>query len=205
MTTLCPNGSYAQMNYLFNVTRQRLFIGHGQVLQPVRTITSCVVRPRTHSVKSEEWCRWSIVGFGTVLRIFFFFPDKRALCNTVYGTASVPSCDTWGLTHVWGQDSGLIDSDASAPTSQSISCLLSLLEYDKETDTGATSVGQIWKCPSLLLTILWYIRQNALELALDHRSPSPKGFPDGSADPRITSGAQAKLRHTFSFPHASPS
>lgn len=49
-----------------------------------------------------------------------FFPraDKRALCNTVYDTASVPSCDTRGLTHVWGQDSGLIDSDASALTLQ---------------------------------------------------------------------------------------
>lgn len=109
MTTLCPNGSYGEMNYLFNVTRQRLFIGHGQVLQPVRTITSCVVWPQTHSVKSElKYCG---LWHGTA---HFFFPraDKRALCNTVYDTASVPSCDTWGLTHVWGQ--GLSDSDASA-------------------------------------------------------------------------------------------
>lgn len=85
----------------------------------------------------------------------------------------------------------------------SISRLFSLLEYDKKL---ILELLQWVKFDSLLLMILWYIRQNALELALDHRSPSPKGFPD----PSLMSRAQAKLRHTFSFPrtwhtHASQS
>lgn len=209
MTTLCPNGSYAEMNYLFNVTRQRLFIGHGQVLQPVRTITSCVVWPRTHSVKSEEWCRWSIVGFGTVLRFFFFLSSSGQEGFVQYSIRYSKCTILWCLRFDTCLGSGLgfnwfwrKCSDATGRRT-SISRLFSLLEYDKKL------------IPELLQWVkfenahhfYWRYYDTFVKMRWSSHLTTGVRLPKAFLAVRLT---QAQLRHTFSFPrtwdtHASPS